>query len=150
MARDDCSDKLAAACAHGKASDSGNPARYVSTSAAINVSPAPVTDWMETGKMGWAKTSPSASLPQTPSRPCEITTRLTPKSCKARERSSTGLSSDRPVKAAASMRFGFSNVIRLNHAIHVGELGMSYVYLSDASSDSDSSDSFDPNNPFNQ
>ena len=29
----------------------------------------------------------------------------------------------------------------LNHAIHVGELGMPYVYLSDASSDSDSSDS---------
>ena len=29
----------------------------------------------------------------------------------------------------------------INHAIHVGELGMPYVYLSDASSDSDSSDS---------
>ena len=29
----------------------------------------------------------------------------------------------------------------LNHAIHIGELGMPYVYLSDASSDSDSSDS---------
>jgi hypothetical protein len=36
----------------------------------------------------------------------------------------------------------------LNTAIHIGELGMPYVYLSDASSDSDSSDSFDPN--FNQ